>query len=72
MAKEIRFQDPEKTYVTKRRMYSALNKYPWLADAEYLVAQTDDGRYYPIFLASRLPKGVNIGSIPHIGYCVVN
>lgn len=74
MAKCIDFKAPEKTYKTRANMATALNKLSLLAEAEYLTCVTEDGRFYPVFLHSRLPEGLkyNLALLPQLGFCVVN
>ncbi len=74
MAKCIDFKNPTKTYKSRESMNRGIDKYPFLADAGYITGHTDDGRLYPIFIWSRLPKDIqhNLGLLPHLGFCVVN
>lgn len=74
MAKCIDFKAPEKTYKTRANMVTALDRLKLLSDAEYLTCVTEDGRFYPVFLHSRLPEALkyDMTLLPRLGFCVIN
>lgn len=74
MAKCTDFKDPEKTYKTRANLAKALEKFPFLDDAEYITCTTEDGRFFPVFLHSRLPQDLkyNLGLLPQLGFCIIN
>lgn len=62
MAREITFQ-PTKTYKTLTTMNRAIESVP--GNHRYLVLQTTEGRYYPVFI------GEKSYHLVHSGFCNV-
>lgn len=71
MAREITLT-PSKTYATKQNMESAIAKLTFLPErARYITCQTEDGRFYPIFMATGPDAGL-ICAVVHHGFCIAN
>lgn len=74
MAQEIKFDQScngSKTYATRKAMEQQINKVSWTKNARYLVLQTEEGRFYPVFLMNSLPDGCGAIWCAQHGWCVV-
>lgn len=72
MAREINVE-PSKTYKTKENMEKAIKGIPDFFKqfnnneiVRYITCQTEDGRFYPVFV------GVHLVHLTHQGFCVIS